>query len=122
MPMCPDIPKSLVFLLCGLLLGSTALAGGLERDRGWWVVLGSFPNPDLSSPQEAKIETLRAKAALCGFDAFNDFSNKFRGFAPGYDVVVLGAFPTRSKADAILRSVRRCAPGAYVKFGRHLGE
>jgi hypothetical protein len=105
-----------------MLLRAEAGAAGLERDAGWWVVLGSFSNPDLSAPQEQKIANARAAAARCGFDAFNDFSNKFRGFATGYDVVVLGAFPSEAKAWTALDAVKRCIPGAYIKFGRHLGE
>ena len=99
-----------------------AQAAAIELNQGWWVVLGSFADPDLSSPQEEKIARVRAQAARCGFAAFNDFSNKFLGFAPGYDVVVLGAFPSKSRAEAVLNAVKPCVPGAYVKFARHAGE
>jgi hypothetical protein len=114
--------KFLCPLLCSVLLCTNAVAAGITRDTDWWVVLGSFPDPDLSAPQEAKIASVRGMAARCGFDPFNDFSNKFRGFTPGYDVVVVGAFASKSKARAALDAVRRCVPGAYIKFGKHLGE
>lgn len=108
--------------LFGMILASSALAGGIYRDEGWWIVLASLPNPDLSIFQNAKIAKIRASAARCGFDPFNDFSNKFRGFAAGFDVVVLGAFESRTKAASALRDVRRCFPDAYLAFGKHLGE
>ena len=97
-------------------------AVAIELQKGWWVVLGSFADPDLSSPQEEKIARVRTQAARCGFEAFNDFSNKFLGFAPGYDVVVLGAFPSKYRAEAVLNTVKPCVPGAYIKFARHAGE
>lgn len=103
-------------------LTSPALAGGVLRDTGWWVVLGSFPNYDFSVSREEDVEIARARAARCGIDPFNDFSNKFLGFAPGYDVVAVGAFADPKTARAVLRRVRACIPDAYVKFGRHLGE
>lgn len=114
--------ETILALSCGLLLAANALAAGIESDAGWWVVLGAFADPDLSNPREASITKLKAAAARCGFEPFNDFSNKFRCFAPGYDVVTLGAFASKSKALAVLRAVERCVPGAYIKFGSYLGE
>ncbi len=103
-------------------LSMEALAGGVLRPAGWWVVLGSFANPSLSAIHDRGIRSLRGRVARCGFDAFNDFSNKFGGFAPGYDVVAVGAYKTSEAARADLQRVRVCVPGAYIKFGEHLGE
>jgi hypothetical protein len=114
--------ETILGLSCGLMLAANALAAGIESDTGWWVILGAFADADLSSARDADITKLKADAARCGFEPFNDFSNKFHGFAPGYDVVTLGAFASKSKALDVRRAVERCVPGAYVKFGRHLGE
>jgi len=99
-----------------------ALGGGVLSPEGWWIVLGSFANPDLSATHDDEIRKLRNTAASCGTDPFNDFSNKFKGFSPGFDVVVVGAYRSRESAQSVLRRVRACVPGTYVKYGKHLGE
>ena len=88
---------------------------------GWWVVMAGFkenaPNRDAS---EAKV---RNQAARCGVEAFNDFSNKFAGFAPGLTVVVsMGAYKSKAQAEAAAAAVRPCIPDAYVKKARYAGE
>lgn len=103
-------------------LTGPALAGGVLKPEGWWIVLGSFANPDLSETHDKEIRKLRSAAASCGIDPFNDFSNKFKGFSRGLDVVVVGAYRSRENAESVLRRVRPCVPGAYMKYGRHLGE
>lgn len=57
-----------------------------------------------------------------GAQPFNDHSQKFRGFAPGFNVFVVGAYAGRGEADRKAADLRRCFPGAYVKFGAYLGE
>ncbi|WP_036285769.1 hypothetical protein [Methylocystis sp. ATCC 49242] len=114
--------KPFLTILFSSALIAQALAGGVERPEGWWVVLGSFANPDLSAAHDKEIRSLRSRAARCGVDPFNDFSNKFRGFAPRFDVVAVGAYKTRKSAQSVLHRVRACVPEAYIKFGRHLGE
>ena len=99
-----------------------ALAGSVEKPEGWWVVLASLANHDLSAVHDEEIKNLRVLAGRCGFQPFNDFSNKFRGFDPGFDVVALGAFKSRQAAESVRRRVSACVPGAYIKYGRHLGE
>ena len=88
---------------------------------GWWVVMAGFkenaPNRDAS---EAKV---RNQAARCGVEAFNDFSNKFSGFAPGLTVVVsMGAYTSKAQAEIAAEAVRPCIPDAYVKKARYAGE
>jgi hypothetical protein len=64
---------------------------------------------------------VQADAQRCGFEIFNDFSGKFENFRPGYIVVVVGAYGSRSEARE-LTAVRHCVPDAYVKYGRYYGE
>ncbi len=67
-------------------------------------------------------ETVNAAAAQCRVRTFNDFSGKFRGFAPGYNVFVLGAYAAQAEAERVAKAVRGCFEGAYVKYGEYLGE
>ena len=84
-------------------------------DSGWWVVLAAVP------ADEDVQETVRAMED-CGLRPFNDFSSKFAGFAPGFQVVVDGAYATRSEAESVMVTASRCVPGAYVKWAHYLGE
>lgn len=101
-----------------------ALPVAIERNEniGWWVVLATGPGtPDRQTNGGAEVD---AKAARCGIRTFNDFSSKFVGFKPGYNAFVLLGSPYGDKAmaDANLRLVEGCFPGAYVKQARYLGE
>ena len=58
----------------------------------------------------------------CGLRPFNDFSGKFDGFKPGFQVVVDGAYATRSEAESVRSAASGCVPDAYVKWARYLGE
>jgi hypothetical protein len=91
-----------------------------QVDDGWWVIVGSFP--ETSERMEADFERVNAAAGRCGFATFNDFSGKFEGFAPGYNVFVIGAYASKADAEGVLRLVRPCVPDAYLKRGRYLGE
>jgi hypothetical protein len=53
---------------------------------------------------------------------FNDLSSKFRGFAPGYMVVVIGPFAEKADAARSQQRVNGCISGSYVKYAQHLGE
>jgi hypothetical protein len=111
--------RSIVVALL-VLIGATAPSAAFTY-KGWFVVVGAFPL-EPSERQSGDLKRMSAAAARCGVETFNDFSGKFRGFAPGHNVFVLGAFASRARADAKAREVKRCFPGAYVKYGEHLGE
>ncbi|EHP90323.1 SPOR domain-containing protein [Methylorubrum extorquens] len=105
-----------VFLLAAAGTSAAAL------DSGLWIVAGSFRNPDYSNFQTEAVRKASAAVRRCGLAPFNDFSGKFRGFAEGHDVVVVGPYRTRAEADAVLRRLKPCVPDAFVKQGRYLGE
>ncbi|TXN72707.1 SPOR domain-containing protein [Methylobacterium sp. WL6] len=88
----------------------------------WWVVAGSFANADNSNFQATAVSKASAAVRRCGLEPFNDFSMKFYGFRPGYDVVVVGGYNSRDDANAALAILRPCVPSAFIKAGRHLGE
>jgi hypothetical protein len=91
------------------------------KSNGWWVVLASFK--ENASGRDAAEARVRNAAAQCGVEAFNDFSAKFDGFAPGLTVVVAwSAFDTKAQAGATLNMVRPCIADAYIKKARYLGE
>lgn len=94
------------------------LRGGL--DSGWWIVVGSGPEPGVGRPSIA--DAVNAATARCGFSAFNDFSVKFSSFKPGYEVFVIGAYRSEREAARLLTAVRRCVPTAYLKSGSYAGE
>ncbi|MBM0204067.1 hypothetical protein JNW90_13805 [Micromonospora sp. STR1s_5] len=90
-------------------------------DRGWWVVAGSFPT---TLGAHTATEARMAQLTRCGAQPFNDFSGKFEGFAQTteIEVVVLGPYQSRDRADTVRAQVSRCVPDAYVKWGRYYGE
>lgn len=92
-----------------------------ELNKGWWVILGSFPTEPYQRMQSDS-DAVNAAAARCGVHAFNDFSSKFRGFKPGYNVFVLGAYSSRAHANSVASTVRECFEEAYAKYGEYLGE
>jgi hypothetical protein len=104
-----------------LILAAAIPASAKPLNKGWWIVVGSFPT-EPAERQKADFDRMSATAARCHLHLFNDQSGKFRGFASGHNVFVVGAFASRTKADGKLREARRCFPGAYVKFGEWLGE
>jgi hypothetical protein len=92
-----------------------------NQTAGWWVVVGSF---SVNRPEEmsAERESITTAVGRCGLQTFNDFSAKFRGFAPGFNVFLVGPYASRVEADQIVILARRCIPDAYVKYGEYAGE
>ncbi len=106
-----------------LSLGLSAIPSSAQEFvyDGWWVVMGSFK--ENAANRDAAEARARGMAANCGVEAFNDFSTKFVGFAPGLTVVVsFGAYTSKAKAQAALAQVKPCIPDAYVKKARYVGE
>jgi hypothetical protein len=68
------------------------------------------------------MEAFRKTMLGCKVESFNDSSTKFVGFTPGYLMAVTGAHRTEAEARGPLSKVQPCAPNAYVKKARHLGE
>ncbi|PLX37573.1 MAG: SPOR domain-containing protein [Hyphomicrobiales bacterium] len=108
-------------LAAGFALLAGATANAQQLDEGWWIVLGSFPTEPWER-QASDLETMHLKARPCRLEPFNDFSAKFEGFRPGYNVFVVGAYASKGEAQNKLLMVRSCFADAYVKYGRYLGE
>ena len=92
---------------------------------GWWVILGSINVGEGDSATtliEPSVRRASSAAHRCGMGAFNDFSSKFRGFAPGYMVVVIGPFADKADAAKSQQQVNKCVSRTYVKYAQHLGE
>lgn len=106
------------FLIAATLIICCSISPAIALDQGYWVVVGNLPE---NTADLAAHDTIEANARKCGFKTFNDFSLKF-GFKPGYESFVLGAYATRGEAKAVLASVQRCVPDAYIKRGAYLGE
>lgn len=111
-------------LLCvGLLLACLSSAAHAETPAGpFWIVAGSFANPDYTKVQTEAVHRASAAVTRCGLEPFNDFSGKFIGFAEGYDVVVVGGYKTRTAAEADLKRLQPCVPTAYIRKGTYAGE
>ncbi len=92
-----------------------------ELSKGWWIIVGTFPAEPWQR-QKADLQSMQSMAAGCHLQLFNDFSDKFRGFSPGYNVFVIGAFESKSVATDKLQQIRTCFPDAYAKYGEYLGE
>ena len=108
--------------LAALLFGGAAEAEPLSD--GWWVVVGSSPAPgsEWTARDDAFLARVTAAMAPCGVEAFNDWSSKFDGMAPEFHVAVVGAFATMAEARAAREEVLACAPDAYLRRARYLGE
>lgn len=91
------------------------------RLDGWWIVLTSIRDDGSMAPHN-QMRAFSTQMRACNIEVFSDVSAKFQGFAPGLLVGTLGAFASEAEAQRQLTNVRRCAPGAYVKRARHLGE
>lgn len=107
-----------------LVVAASAAPTWAMAQSGWWVLLGSFAAPGGSgnAASDAGVRAVRRQAARCGVQPFNDLSMKFAGFAPGYEVVVLGPYGDQARASAALGNVRRCVPGASLRQARYAGE
>lgn len=106
--------------LCLLLL-CDAIAASARNVSSVFVVLSSF-DAYAGDATFNSAERLKRTAAQCGVDAWTEYSSKIKGFRPGYFTVLVGPYRTRAEAEAVLRRVSRCAPGAYIKSGVDLGE
>jgi len=113
-------PGLLAILAAGVALIATHVPAN-ALDKGWWVVLASFPQEPWER-QRSDAEAIGRKAEPCGLKVFNDLSGKFRGFAPGRNVFVVGAFLPKPRAEEQLRAARPCFPDAYLKYGSYAGE
>ena len=110
---------SAVIALAALTSSAPGLAQG--RDSGWWVVISSFPK-DPPERQQGDLQRVSAAARRCGLRFINDDSAKFVGFQPGLNVFVVGPHGSRSQAERMQATARKCFPGAYMKRGRYMGE
>jgi hypothetical protein len=116
--------KHSIALLLSMFLSFAQFAspcGAQPLDKGWWVVIASMPADD-ASRMLADFEHFTTAAQRCGFKMFNDFSNKFVGFQPGYNVFVVGAYPSRAGAERARNELLPCLPNSYVKYAEYLGE
>jgi hypothetical protein len=104
------------------ILATPAFATEEFNVEGYWVVLAAVqadaPNRD------ALEEVERQRLKPCGYEAFNDLSMKWDGFVGENStiIVVWSAFPTKQKANEVLKKVKPCFADAYVKKARYLGE
>jgi hypothetical protein len=99
--------------------------GRSGSEAGWWIILGSFDVTETDSATtliSAGVRRASGAAQRCGMGTFNDFSAKFRGFAPGYMVVVIGPFADKAEAARSQQRVNGCIARTYVKYAQHLGE
>lgn len=110
-------------MVLGLSLLAFAPGAGATTPAGpFWIVAGSFSNPDYTQVQEQEVARTSAAVTRCGLEPFNDFSGKFIGFKEGFDVVVVGGYTTRAAAEADLARLRPCVPTAYIRKGTYAGE
>lgn len=90
-------------------------------EAGWWVIVGSERNPDNrdTGPANARVNDALAP---CRFEAFSDWSAKWRGFQPGFSVSVLGPYHAQEEAEKVRRAASACVPDANVRQGTYAGE
>lgn len=92
-----------------------------DGDEGYWVVLGSLSIEADRALWEASGRQVQANAARCGVLPFDDYSDRFIGFEPGYDVFVVGPYSRKEKAAAVRARMLDCIPDAYIKHGLYTG-
>lgn len=106
-------------LLC---LVSSTVSNAATPTGPYWIVAGSFANPDYTRVQVEAVRRASSDVARCGLEPFSDFSVKFIGFGEGFDVVVVGGYATRAAAETDLARLRPCVPTAYIRKGTYAGE
>jgi hypothetical protein len=106
------------FASCALF---PSLSGAQPPSKGWWVVIASMPANEPHRMLD-DFNYFTAAAQRCGFKSYNDFSDKFLGFRPGYNVFVVGPYPSRAGAERVRAELRSCISSSYVKYGEYLGE
>lgn len=99
----------------------SAIQNAQVPNTGWWVVVGTFPT-EPSARQSADFARMQSLGARCNLMPFNDFSGKFRGFTPDYNVFVLGAYESKTTATDMLKLAQVCYPDAFIKYAEYLGE
>ncbi len=110
-------------IVLGLLLLVLAPAARAATPTGpYWIVAGSFSDPDYTQVQYEAVRQASAAVTRCGLEPFNDFSGKFIGFTEGFDVVVVGGYPSRAAAERDLARLRPCVPTADIRKGTYAGE
>lgn len=97
-------------------VSTEAAASGAPNQKGWWISLGSF-----SPGNAAAFQIVNSAAARCGLHTFNDVSDNFVGFQPGYNVFVVGPYMARVDAEQMLQVAKTCFPDAYLKYGEYTG-
>lgn len=98
--------------LCGLFsLAKVDTAGA--RDRGYYVILGSFGGR-FEARERAASGCLRNSGERIG--VVN--SDVIDGFRPGLWVVVSGPYRSENRAQDVRDNLRHCVRDAYYKFGR----
>ena len=110
----------LIYLVI-MTINNSALAA--SQDKGWWIILANFKicGSEACNSREHRAQIER-QADKCHLKIFNDFSMKFSGFSPGYEVYVVDEVFTKLKARIALKNVRNCFPDAYIKYGHYSGE
>lgn len=104
-----------------MTINNSALAA--SQDKGWWVILANFEicGSEACNSREHRAQIER-QAQKCQFKIFNDFSMKFSGFSPGYEVYVVDDVFTTTKAKTALKKIKKCFPDAYIKYSHYSGE
>ena len=110
----------LIYLII-MTINNSALA--TTQDKDWWIILANFKicGSEACNSREHRAQIER-QAQKCQFKIFNDFSMKFSGFSPGYEVYVVDEVFTKHKAQIALKNVKNCFPNAYIKHGIYIGE
>ena len=118
-----DAALGVLLAALSLMPHTVSSASARTLDRGWWVVVGTVPAPENNLNPFPTVNPSDSAARRCGMEPYTDFSTKFGGdFAPDFIVTVVGAYPTRSAANAALARLRPCVPGAYIRRGNYAGD
>lgn len=104
------------------MVGPGIVVRAATPDGPYWIIAGSFSDPDYAEPQYEAIRLAAAAVKRCGLEPFNDFSGKFDGLREGFDVVVVGGFADREAAERALAQLQPCVPEATLRRARYLGE
>ena len=109
--------------LVAILLSICTTASASELDSNWWIILANFKicGSEACNSREHRAQIER-QAQKCQLKIFNDFSMKFSGFSPGYEVYVVDEIFTLAKAQRALKNIKKCFPEAYIKYGDYSGE
>lgn len=107
-----------LLVVAALLLASSASVSAQAWQNQWFVILQSLPGNAESAADKARLSWNKR----CKIATQTSSTNIIIGLQPDLQIVFVGPFKARSAAARTVASLKKCAPGAFMKQGSWSGE